>query len=116
VGWVPDDDREASGHLQALGYRVTSAFRRYRRDLGRGEVPEADPPTGWQLRPLAGVGEADSRRRAGLIHYGLGRMREAEMTVCRVVTDALGVATDFYTAVGFADVGSLQWWKEGPGR
>ena len=51
-----------------------------------------------------GVGRA-------LLHFGLARMAGAGMSVCRVVTDDYRVATAFYPAAGFADVGGLSWWS-----
>jgi ribosomal protein S18 acetylase RimI-like enzyme len=51
-----------------------------------------------------GVGRA-------LIHFGLARMRDAGMGVCRVITDDYrAAATAFYRSVGFDDVGALNWW------
>lgn len=46
-----------------------------------------------------------------LLHFGLGRMREAGMRSVRVITDDYREdATSFYTAAGFEDVGRVRWW------
>lgn len=46
-----------------------------------------------------------------LVHHGLRAMRDAGMTLCRVITDEPRTgATSFYESVGFQDVGRLRWW------
>jgi ribosomal protein S18 acetylase RimI-like enzyme len=64
-----------------------------------------------QIEPF-GTHPRFSRRGVGraLIHHGLGLMRAAGMSICRVVTDDYRPATAFYESVGFDDVGALRWW------
>jgi hypothetical protein len=63
VGWIADTDEEMVDGLTAEGYHPVSAYRRYQWDL-TGELPVAEVPQGWRLRPLAGESEADCRRRS----------------------------------------------------
>jgi GNAT superfamily N-acetyltransferase len=66
-----------------------------------------------QLEPF-GTHPDFHRRGVGraLLHYGLSRMRDAGMTVCRVVTDDYREANAFYVASGFDDIGALRWWEK----
>jgi ribosomal protein S18 acetylase RimI-like enzyme len=70
-----------------------------------------DPSGIAQIEPF-GTHPDFQRRGVGkaLIHHGLSRMKEAGMTVCRVVTNDYRLATHFYESVGFTDVGALRWW------
>jgi ribosomal protein S18 acetylase RimI-like enzyme len=70
-------------------------------------------PTGIaQIEPF-GTHPDFHRRGVGraLLHFGLARMLEAGMRVCRVCTDDWREATMFYESVGFTDVGALRWWS-----
>jgi predicted N-acetyltransferase YhbS len=64
-----------------------------------------------QIEPF-GTHPRLARRGVGraLIHHGLGVMKAAGMSICRVVTDDYRPATAFYESVGFEDVGALRWW------
>ena len=47
-----------------------------------------------------------------LVHHGLRQMRDAGMSLCRVVTDdSRQDATAFYESAGFQDVDRLRWWR-----
>lgn len=73
-----------------------------------------DPSGIAQIEPF-GTHPAYHRQGVGkaLIHYGLREMRDAAMTLCRVMTDEpRTAATAFYDSVGFSDVGRLRWWRK----
>lgn len=63
VGWVADEDDELVDRLEGAGYEPVYAYRAYRWDL-TSDVPEVNLPPGWEIRPVAGEREADSRRAA----------------------------------------------------
>jgi ribosomal protein S18 acetylase RimI-like enzyme len=187
---VAETDAELNDYFDVEGYAVVETLNSYRWDLVNRPVPASQPLDGWELRPVAGEAEAETRRAAShaafestmepsdhlqrylrfmgspayerendlvavspegrvgsfmvwwpdetgiaqiepfgtdpdfqrrgvgraLIHEGLARMRDAGMTVCRVVTDDYRPANGFYEAVGFTHDGALRWWRpEGAG-
>lgn len=72
----------------------------------------ADESSIAQIEPF-GTHPDHHRRGVGraLLYHGLGMMKAAGMTMCRVCTDDDRAATHFYEGVGFTDVGRLHWWK-----
>lgn len=63
VGWVSGADAELTRALEGDGYRPVYTYRSYRWDL-TGDLPTAETPPGWSLRPVAGEDEANTRRAA----------------------------------------------------
>lgn len=64
VGWVADSDDELVAYVSDTGYEPVHTDRLYHWDLSRVEVPVPELPQGWELRPVDGEAEADTRRSA----------------------------------------------------
>ena len=64
VGWVSDADDDLVGYLESSGYEPVWVYRTYEWDLTNRLVPAPERPDGWELRPLQGEAEADTRRAA----------------------------------------------------
>lgn len=117
VGWVSDEDAVLESALESEGYRRAFSYRRYEWDL-TGELPSPQSPTDWDLRPLAGEHEANTRR--GAAHAAFESTMPAAMHLQRYLefmrSPVYLPANDLVAVGPDGRVGSFMvWWPDETG-
>lgn len=69
VNWVSTNDTELEEYLAGAGYRQGAEMYAFEWDLQQVEIPSVTLPPGWELRPVSGVEEANSRRKASHLAF-----------------------------------------------